>query len=152
MGGPMNIPSRSIHGQAIAIACALACAVAAAGCKSGGDQAQAAPAVPGPVVTQASWAPDALEELVAPIALYPDQLLVQILAASINSQEVLDGGNWLLQNQNLTGNDLDAAAQKVGFGPAMRALLPFPTIVDMMCQEIDWTRQLGSAFSSDQKR
>jgi len=107
--------------------------------------------VPAPAVTQASWAPDALEELVAPIALYPDQLLVQILAASINSQEVLDGGNWLLQNQNLTGNDLDAAAQKVGFGPAMLALLRFPTIVDMMCQEIDWTRQLGSAFSSDQK-
>ena len=107
--------------------------------------------VPAPAVTQASWAPDALEELVAPIALYPDQLLVQILAASINSQEVLDGGNWLLQNQNLTGNDLDAAAQKVGFGPAMRALLQFPTIIDMMCQEIDWTRQLGSAFSSDQK-
>ena len=107
--------------------------------------------VPAPAVIQASWAPDALEELVAPIALYPDQLLVQILAASINSQEVLDGGNWLLQNQNLTGNDLDAAAQKVGFGPAMRALLQFPTIVDMMCQEIDWTRQLGSAFSSDQK-
>jgi hypothetical protein len=107
--------------------------------------------LPAPAVTQASWAPDALEELVAPIALYPDQLLVQILAASINSQEVLDGGNWLLQNQNLTGNDLDAAAQKVGFGPAMRALLQFPTIVDMMCKEIDWTRQLGSAFSSDQK-
>jgi hypothetical protein len=102
-------------------------------------------------VTQASWSPDSLEELLAPIALYPDQLLGQILAASVNSQEVMDGGNWLLQNQNLTGNDLDAAAQKVGFGPAMRALLQFPTVVDMMCQQIDWTRQLGSAFSSDQK-
>ncbi|HKR34502.1 MAG TPA: DUF3300 domain-containing protein [Steroidobacteraceae bacterium] len=110
-----------------------------------------APIVPAPAVTQASWAPDALEELLAPIALYPDALLAQILAASINGQEVLDAGNWLLQNQTLTGDALDAAAQKAGFGPATRALVQFPTVVDMMCQQIDWTRQLGSAFTSDQK-
>lgn len=103
-----------------------------------------------PAVTRASWAPDALEELLAPIALYPDALLGQVLAASVNSQEVLDGGNWLLQNQNLQGDALDKAAQTAGFGPAMRALLQYPTVVDMMCQEMDWTRQLGSAFSSDQ--
>ena len=115
--------------------------------------APAAPAAPAPqaAVTQTSWTPDALEELLAPIALYPDQLLGQILAASINSQEVLDGGNWLLQNQTLKGNDLTAAAQKAGFGPAMLALVQYPTVVDMMCQQIDWTKQLGSAFSSDQK-
>ena len=110
-----------------------------------------APAVPAPAVTQASWTPDALEELLAPIALYPDPLLTQVLAASVNTQEVLDGGNWLLQNQNLTGDDLDAAAQKAGFGPSMRALVQFPSVVDMMCQQIDWTRQVGSAFTSDQK-
>jgi len=101
-------------------------------------------------VTQASWQPDALEELLAPIALYPDALLSQILAASVNSQEVLDGGNWLLQNQDLKGDALDKAAEKAGFGPAMRALVQFPTVVDMMCQQIDWTKQLGSAFTSDQ--
>jgi len=112
---------------------------------------QPPPVVPAPAVTQTSWAPDALEELVAPIALYPDQLLTQILAASVNSQEVLDGGNWLLENQTLKGDDLDTAAQKVGFGAPMRALLQFPTVVDMMCQQIDWTRQLGAAFTSDQK-
>jgi len=110
----------------------------------------APPSVPAPAVTQASWSPDALEQLVAPIALYPDQLVGQILAASVNSQEVLDAGNWLLQNQELKGDALDAAAQKAGLGPAMRALVQFPTIVDMMCQQIDWTRQLGSAFTSDQ--
>lgn len=114
-------------------------------------QGAAGAVAPAPVVTQASWAPGALEELLAPVALYPDPLIAQILAASINSQEVLDGGNWLLQNQNLTGKALDAAAEKVGFGPAMRALMQFPTVVDMMCQQIDWTRQVGSAFNSDQK-
>src|SRR5262245_50211946 len=59
------------------------------------------------VVTQASWSPDAIEELVAPIALYPDPLVAQILAASVNAQEVLDAGNWLLDNQNLKGDALD---------------------------------------------
>ena len=109
------------------------------------------PAVPAPAITQASWEPDELEKLVAPIALYPDQLVGQILAASVNSQEVLDGGNWLLQNPNLKGDALDAAAEKAGLGAAMRALVQFPSVVDMMCQQLDWTRQLGSAFTSDQK-
>jgi len=115
--------------------------------------APVAPAAPAPqaAVTQTSWTPDALEELLAPIALYPDQLLGQILAASINSQEVLDAGNWLLQNEALKGNDLTTAAQKAGFGPAILALVQYPTVVDMMCQQIDWTKQLGSAFSSNQK-
>jgi len=152
-----------VHAAALA-----AIVIVAAGCGSGteststppgasatpGETAPAAaqaPAVPAPAVTQASWAPDALEELLAPIALYPDALLGQILAASINAQEVLDAGNWLLENQGLTGDQLDAAAQKAGFGPATRSLVQFPTVVDMMCQQIDWTRQLGSAFTSDQK-
>jgi hypothetical protein len=92
-----------------------------------------------------------LEQLVAPIALYPDQLVGQILTASVNSQEVLDAGNWLLQNQALSGDALDSAAGQAGFGPAMRALVQFPTVVDMMCQQIDWTRQLGAAFTSNQQ-
>ena len=115
------------------------------------EPASAAPASPAEAVTQASWSPDTLEKLVAPIALYPDQLVGQILAASVNSQEVLDAGNWLLQNQNLQGEALDSAAQKAGFGPATRVLVQFPSVVDMMCQEMDWTRQLGAAFTSDQK-
>jgi hypothetical protein len=64
---------------------------------------------------------------------------------------VLDGGNWLLDHEGLKGEALDAAARQAGFGAAMRALLQFPTVVDMLCQQIDWTRQIGSAFSSDQK-
>jgi hypothetical protein len=115
------------------------------------EPASAAPAFPAEPVTQASWSPDTLEKLVAPIALYPDQLVGEILAASVNSQEVLDAGNWLLQNQDLKGDALDAAAQKAGFGPATRTLVQFPSVVDMMCQEMDWTRQLGAAFTSDQK-
>jgi hypothetical protein len=94
--------------------------------------------------------PDQLDKLLAPVALYPDALLMQVLAASVDSQEVLDGGNWLLQNKTLQGDQLDSAAKSAGFGPAMMALFHFPQVVDMMCSEIDWTRQLGEAFKADQ--
>ncbi len=92
-----------------------------------------------------------VDDLVAPIALYPDQLLAQILTASTNSQEVLDGGNWLLQNQNLKGDALTNAATKAGFSPSMQYLMSFPQVVDNMCQQLDWTRELGQAFQADQK-
>src|SRR5271169_868868 len=80
--------------------------------------------------------PDQLDKLLAPVALYPDALLMQVLAASVDSQEVLDGGNWLLQNKTLQGDQLDTAAKSAGFGPAMIALFHFPQVVDMMCSEI----------------
>jgi Protein of unknown function (DUF3300) len=94
--------------------------------------------------------PGQLDKLLAPVALYPDALLMQVLAASVNSQEVLDGGNWLLQNKNLQGEQLDTASKAAGFGPAMMALFHFPQVVDMMCSEIDWTKQLGEAFTANQ--
>jgi hypothetical protein len=94
--------------------------------------------------------PADLDKLLAPVALYPDALLMQVLAASVNSQEVLDGGNWLLQNNTLQGDQLDSASKSAGFGAAMMALFHFPQVIDMMCSEIDWTRQVGAAFSADQ--
>ena len=90
-------------------------------------------------------------ELVAPIALYPDALLAQVLASATNPQEVLDAGNWLIQNQNLKGDAAVAAAEKAGFTPSVQYLVNFPQVVDQMCQEIDWTTQLGAAFKADPK-
>jgi hypothetical protein len=92
-----------------------------------------------------------VDDLVAPIALYPDQLLTQVLTASTNTQEVLDGGNWLIQNQSLKGDALTNAAKAANFSPSMQYLMAFPQVVDNMCQEIDWTTQLGQAFKADQK-
>jgi hypothetical protein len=108
------------------------------------DASALAPAAPPEAMT-----PAALEELLAPIALYPDSLLGVLLTSATHPQEVMDGGNWLLQ-QKATGEALDAEAEKAGFGPSMRALLQFPTVVDMMCQNFDWTQQLGSAMNTDQ--
>jgi hypothetical protein len=100
--------------------------------------------------SSSAMTPDQLDKLLAPVALYPDALLMQVLAASVNSQEVLDGGNWLLQNKTLQGDQLDAASKSAGFGPAMQALMHFPQVVDMMCSEMDWTKQLGDAFNANQ--
>src|SRR5688572_446934 len=97
-----------------------------------------------------TWTPEALEELAAPIALYPDVVLGHVLAASTNPQEVLDAGNWLIAHQDLTGSALDNEATKLGFSPSTRALLQFPETVDMMCMKLDWTTQLGQAFTADQ--
>jgi hypothetical protein len=144
--------------QPLPVLLALAILFAGCGKKTGqapqGPTAQPqveTPAPPPPAITQESWAPAALEELLAPIALYPDLLVGWILAASVNTQEVLDAGNWLLQNGGLQGPALESAAQQAGFGTAMRALLQFPSVVDMLCQQIDWTRQVGAAFASDQQ-
>jgi hypothetical protein len=99
---------------------------------------------------QADTSPAALDHLLAPIALYPDALLMQVLAASVNSQEVLDAGNWLLENKSLQGTQIDDAAKKIGFSAATTALLHFPEVVDQMCTNLDWTKQVGAAFSADQ--
>ncbi len=110
-----------------------------------------APAEAAPPVAAQAWTPAALDELLAPIALYPDPLVGQILAVSTTPQEVLDGANWLLLNQELQGDALTSAATKAGFGPAMLALVHFPTVVDMMATEMDWTRQVGQAYQADPK-
>ena len=90
-------------------------------------------------------------DLVAPIALYPDALLAQVLASATNPQEVLDAGNWLIQNQNLKGDAAVTAAERAGFTPSVQYLVNFPQVVDQMCQQIDWTTQLGQAFKADPK-
>jgi hypothetical protein len=91
-----------------------------------------------------------LDQLLAPVALYPDSLLAQITTAATNPQEILDVDNWLQQNPGLTGTDLTDAAAKQGFDPAFIALTNFPQVLDMMAQNIDDYAAIGQAFSADQ--
>src|SRR6186713_790660 len=87
------------------------------------DPAAAQAALAAQTQAAQTWEPSALDELLAPIALYPDALVGQILAASTNAQEVLDAGNWLIDNPNVKGKELDAATEKLGFTPPVRALV-----------------------------
>jgi Protein of unknown function (DUF3300) len=163
--------TRAPDRRGLAIALAFAVATALAGCGSKEEPAAtttavappaaapaAAPATsaaaPAPVtaaeVANATWTAEALEELLAPIALYPDPVLSQVLIASTNPQEVLDAGNWLIANEGLKGKALDDGAAQAGFTPPIRALVQFPQTIDMMCMELGWTTELGQAFVADQ--
>src|ERR1700727_368284 len=75
--------------------------------------------------------PEELDQLLAPVALYPDSLLSQITTASTNPQEILDADNWLAHNRGLTGTALTDAAQQQGLDPAFIPLVNFPTVVEM---------------------
>jgi hypothetical protein len=90
--------------------------------------------------------PGDIEELVAPIALYPDAVLAQMLAASAQPQEVLDAGNWLVQNEALDAPARLRASAAMAFSTPVRSLLQFPAVLDMMCSQMDWTWQLGKAL------
>jgi Protein of unknown function (DUF3300) len=94
--------------------------------------------------------PQQLDQLLAPIALYPDALLAQIISASTNPQEILDVDNWLAQNRNLSVSQLTSAAQQQGFDPAFIALVGFPQVIEMMAENIDDYAAIGSAASGNQ--
>jgi hypothetical protein len=95
-------------------------------------------------------APQELDQLLAPIALYPDSLLAQITTASTNPQEILDVDQWLAQNQNLTVSQLTSAAQQQGFDPAFIALVSFPQVLEMMAENIDDYAAIGAAVTANQ--
>lgn len=108
-----------------------------------------------PVFAQAppSYPPDQLDQLVARIALYPDPLLAQILAAATYSDQIPDAVRWADQHHYLTGQALADAIQadQLPWDPSVQALLPFPSVLDMMASDMSWTNDLGNAFLAQQQ-
>jgi len=92
-----------------------------------------------------------LDQLVAPIALYPDSLLAQILMASTYPLEVVLAGKWVKANPELKGDALTAALEKEDWDPSVKSLVNFPQVLDMMNEKLDWTQKLGDAFLAQQK-
>jgi len=95
-------------------------------------------------------APDQLDGLVAPVALYPDPLLSQILVASTYPLELVQAWQWLQRNPGLTGAALTQAAQQQNWDPSIQALVVFPDLVKRLNQDITWTTNLGNAFLAQQ--
>jgi hypothetical protein len=91
---------------------------------------------------------------VSPIALYPDPLLAQVLAAATFSQDIPDAARWADDHHYLTGKAVtDAiAADRIPWDPSVQALLPFPSVLEMMASAMPWTQELGDAFLSDPQR
>jgi hypothetical protein len=101
------------------------------------------------VVQGGALDPAYLDKLLAPVALYPDQLLAQMLLCSGNSRKVGELSAWLKKNSALKGSELQKAAEQAGFEPSFVALVPFPQVIDYMAGNLTWTSQLGGAFATD---
>ena len=116
-----------------------------------------APAAQPPVADQAA-APSAakfpagqIEQLVAPIALYPDALLSQILMASTYPLEIVEAARWSQDNKNVTGKALEDAMQKQSWDPSVKALTSVPQVLQMMNDKLEWVQQLGDAFLAQEQ-
>ncbi len=90
--------------------------------------------------------PDQLNNLVAPIALYPDALLSQVLVVSTYPQELEEAEDWLQQNGNLEGPQLMDAAKQQNWDPSVQALVAFPSVMALLTSNMQWTTALGQAF------
>ena len=88
--------------------------------------------------------------MVAPIALYPDALVAQVLAAASYADEVAFADLWLGQNQNLQGDALTQAVDQQSWDPSVKALTQFPSVLHNMAKNLSWTSSLGQAFENQQ--
>lgn len=105
----------------------------------------------GAVVQQAApLSKQELESLVAPIALYPDDLVSQVLMASTYPVEVVQADRWAAGNKSLTGDAMAAALETRSWDPSVRSLVNFPDVLRMMSEKLDWTVKLGDAFIAQQ--
>jgi hypothetical protein len=106
-----------------------------------------------PAVAQPSYSPEDLDRLVSRIALYPDPLLAQTLAAATYPDQIPDAARWADQHHYLSGDGLAEAIQadQLPWDPSVQALLPFPSVLDMMARDIDWTTDIGNAFLAQQQ-
>src|SRR5262249_55148166 len=96
--------------------------------------------------------PGELDQLVARIALYPDPLLAQVLAAATYPNDIPAAAEWADQHHYLTGQALANAitADQLPWDPSVQSLLPFPSVLEMMNADMNWTSQIGNAFLSQQ--
>ena len=106
------------------------------------------PALPPPGQT---LSPDQLDDLVAPVALYPDPLLSQLLVASTYPLEVVQAYQWLQRNPGLQGPSLTQAAQQQNWDASVQALVMFPDVLKRLNDDVTWTTNLGNAFLAQQQ-
>ncbi len=98
------------------------------------------------------YSQEELDQLLAPIALYPDQLLMQVLIASTYPLEVIEAARFVQQNPNLRGEALDNALAGRNWDPSVQSLAGYPQVLEMMNEKLDWMQRLGDAFLVDQQR
>jgi len=102
----------------------------------------------GDAAVTAQPSPDALDQLVAPIALYPDALVAQILPAATFPAEVVEADRWMQQHTGLKGDALAQAVDSQSWDPSVKALTQFPSVLEMMDKDLAWTSSLADAYEN----
>jgi hypothetical protein len=110
-----------------------------------------APAQAPATATAPAFKPEELEQIVAPIALYPDSLLSQIFMASTYPLEIVQAARWQKENPQVKGDAIAKALEKQTWDASVKSLVAFPDVLTMMNEKIDWTQKLGDAFLGQQK-
>jgi hypothetical protein len=113
------------------------------------DQDTPAPPASQPPYTQQT--PEQLQQLVAPIALYPDSLVAQVLAASTFPEQVVEADRWVQANPNLHDDALARAVDQQPWDPSVKALAAFPSVLGNMDKNLSWTSSLGDAYYNQQQ-
>ena len=136
---------------ASSLCCLLSVTIAVAPLASAQTPAAAAPA---PAAQSATGAPtfkqEELDALLAPIALYPDALLAQIMMASTYPLEIVEAARWQKANASLKGTALEDAARQQSWDESVKSLVMFPDVLGRMNQDLAWTQKLGDAFLGQQ--
>jgi len=114
---------------------ALWIALSSAGCATAHSEEQAQ-----------GWSRAELEQLLAPVALYPDPLLAQLLIAATYPDEIVEAARWSRMHPEISGEEAMRAADPFDWDPSVKSLIAFPDLLNRMDEKIDWTRALGDAF------
>jgi uncharacterized membrane protein YgcG len=114
-------------------------------------QAQQGPPQGAPTPPYTQQSPEQLQQLVAPIALYPDSLVAQILAASTFPEQVVEADRWVQANPDLKGDALGHAVDQQPWDPSVKALTVFPSVLGNMDKNLSWTSSLGDAYYNQQQ-
>lgn len=104
----------------------------------------------GPASGRPAFAQQELDQMLAPIALYPDALLSQILMAATYPAEVVEAARWSRRNPGLDGDRAVRAVERMDWDPSVKSLVAFPQILSLMDEKLDWTERLGDAFYAQQ--
>jgi hypothetical protein len=115
-------------------------------------RAQPAPAPAAATDETTAFSAGQLDALLAPIALYPDPLLTQLLMAATEPLQIVQAKRWLDDpaHAGLKGDALTKALTTQSWDPSVKSLVPFPQVLDMLNSKLDWTQQLGYAFATQQ--
>ncbi|TXL70052.1 DUF3300 domain-containing protein [Vineibacter terrae] len=140
-----------MRGITRALLCALVLTAPFAPLPASAQAPAPAPTAPAPAPQKPLYKPEELDQMLAPIALYPDSLLAQVLMAATYPLEVVEASRWSKANPNLKGDAAVQAVQDKTWDVSVKSLAAFPQVLATMNDKLDWTQKLGDAMLSQEK-